>query len=281
MPTVGEKLRQARLAADRQLSDISEATKIRPHYLQCLEEDNYDELPAPFCTLPFLRQYAEEVGLDPEALVSEVRSELPTDEISVPEVFEESSLPRGASFAKASRSLSRIRHRRAGGIGKVVIALALIASGSIWWFWSARNGNETSTEGTAESTPASTESSAATGPAQAQPNESAPEGAERAPSRPPVPSGPASNLMAIEIQARDRVWVRSMTDGVTERERIMNPGEVQRIEADALVNLTFGNAGAVSLAINGKVQEGIGNRGEVRHLRITRNGWEFISPGSY
>lgn len=281
MPTVGEQLKQARLAADRQLADISEATKIRPHYLQCLEEDNYDELPAPFCTLPFLRQYAEEVGLDPEALVSEVRSELPTDEISVPEAFQVPSMPRGASFAKASRSLSRIKRRRAGAIGKVVIALALIASGFIWWFRSAQNGSETSSEGTVASTPASAESGADARPAQDEPSQPAPGTAESAPSRPPAPSGPASNLMAIEIQATDRVWVRSMADGVTERERIMNPGEVQRIEADALVNLTFGNAGAVSLAINGEVQEGIGNRGEVRHLRITRNGWEFISPGSY
>lgn len=281
MPTVGEKLRQARIAADRQLVDISEETKIRPQYLQCLEEDNYDELPAPFCTIPFLRQYAAAVGLDPDSLLSEVRSELPTAEIFVPEALWGASPPRGASIGKASRSLTRLARRRAGGIGKVAIAIALIASGSIWWFQSAGNGKEADSQGTGTAASAASESGTADSSAQDDPSEPALGSVGSDPSSPPTPASPAANLMSIEIQATGEVWVRSLTDGVTERSRVMNPGEVQRIEADALVNLTFGNAGAVSLTINGVVQEGIGNAGEVRHLRITRNGWEFIGPGSY
>ncbi len=281
MPTVGEKLRQARLAADRQLADISDETKIRPHYLQCLEEDNYDELPAQYCAIPFLRQYALAVDLDPEELVSEIRSELPTEEISIPDVFRVSATPRGASIARASQSLSRLARRRAGAIGKVAIALALIAGGFMWWIRSAQNGNEANSQGTEISAPASTESGADGRPAQVETSETSPEPVGSVPGSPPAPAGLSGNSMTIEIRATDQVWVRSMTDGVTERERILNPGEVQRIEADALINLTFGNAGAVSLTIDGEVQEGFGNTGEVKHLRITRSGWEFISPGSY
>lgn len=280
MPTVGEKLRQARLAADRQLADISEETKIRPQYLQCLEEDNYDDLPAPYCTIPFLRQYAAAVDLDPDSLVSEIRGELPTEEIFVPQDLWGASLPRGSTIARASRSVFRLARRRAGAIGKVAIAIALIASGSIWWLQSARNGDESNSQGTETSAPISTESDA-DDPAQVESSEPAPGIVEGGPSSPPTPAHPTTALMSIEIQATGKVWVRSLADGVTERSRMMNPGEVQRIEADALVNLTFGNAGAVSLAINGEVQEGIGNAGEVKHLRITRNGWEFIGPDSY
>lgn len=281
MPTVGEKLRQARLAADRQLADISDETKIRPHYLQCLEEDNYDELPAQYCAIPFLRQYALAVDLDPEELVSEIRSELPIEEISIPDVFRVSATPRGSSIARASQSVSRLARRRAAAIGKVAIALALIAGGFMWWIRSAQNGTEANSQGTEISAPALTESSADDRPAQVETSEPTPETVEGVPSSSPAPAGLASSPIAIDIQATDKVWVRSLTDGVTERSRMMNPGEVQRIEADALVNLTFGNAGAVSLAINGEVQEGIGNAGEVKHLRITRNGWEFIRSDSY
>ena len=284
MPTVGEKLRQARLAADRQLADISDETKIRPHYLQCLEEDNYDELPAQYCAIPFLRQYALAVDLDPEELVSEIRSELPTEEISIPEVFRVSATPRGSSIARASQSLSRLARRRAAALGKVAIALALIAGGFMWWIRSAQNGNGANPQGTEISAPASTESGAVGRSAHVETSETSetpPETVESVPSSPPAPAGVASASIAIDIQATDQVWVRSLTDGVTERSRMMNSGEVQRIEADALVNLTFGNAGAVSLAINGEVQEGIGNAGEVKHLRITRSGWEFISSDSY
>ena len=281
MPTVGEKLREARLAADLELSDISEETKIRPHYLQCLEEDNFNELPAPFCTVAFLRQYAAVVGLDAEDLVSEIRGELPSDEISVPEFYREPAIPRGSLVAKASRTLSGFVRRSAGGIGKVVIALALIAGGSYWWFRSAGNGNETETPGITTPAPAPTESGTAAQPTQSEPNQPEPEAVADVPNSASDTVGPADNLMAIEIRATDQVWVRSLADGATERERILNPGEVQRIEADALVNLTFGNAGAVSLVIDGTVQEGIGNPGEVKHLRITRNGWEFISAGSF
>lgn len=281
MPTVGEKLREARLAADLELSDISEETKIRPHYLQCLEDDDYDGLPTPFCTVAFLRHYAAAVGLDSEDLVAEIRRELPGDEASIPEFYREPATPRGPLLAKASRTLSSFARRSAGGIGKVVIALALIAGGSYWWFQSAENGNETETPGTTAPVPASTESGSAVQPTQSEPSQPEPEAVADAPSSPSDISGPASNLMAIEIRATDQVWIRSLADGVTERERIMNAGEVLRIQADALVNLTFGNAGAVSLVIDGTVQEGVGNPGEVKHLRITRNGWEFISSGSF
>ena len=281
MPTVGEKLRQARVAADRQLVDISEETKIRPQYLQCLEEDNYDELPAPFCTIPFLRQYAAAVGLDPDSLLSEVRSELPTAEIFVPEALWGASPPRGSSIGRASRSLTRFSRRHASAIGKVAVAIALIASGSIWWFQSTGNGNEADSQGTGISASAGSESGTADSAAQDEPSESASGIVESVPSSPPASAGLTHNLMSIEIRATGEVWVQSLTDGATKRSRMMTAGEVQRIEADALVNLTFGNAGAVSLAINGEVQEGIGNAGEVKHLRITRNGWEFIGPGSY
>lgn len=281
MPTVGEKLREARLAADLELTDIYEETKIRPHYLQCLEDDNFAELPAPFCTVAFLRQYAAVVGLDAEDLVSEIRRDLPSEEISVPEFYRDTATSRGPLVAKAGRTLSTFARRSAGGIGKVVIALALIAGGSYWWFQSAGNGNETETPGITTPAPVLTESGTAAQPTQSEPNQPEPEAVADVPNSPSDTLGPAGDLMAIEIRATDQVWVRSLADGVTERERILNPGEVQRIQADALVNLTLGNAGAVSLVIDGTVQEGIGNAGEVRHLRVTRNGWEFISAGSF
>ena len=72
MATIGEQLRAVRLAKDLTLEDITEETKIRPFFLQCLEEEEYDRLPDQFCVKNFQRQYAEALGIDEFSPVNNV-----------------------------------------------------------------------------------------------------------------------------------------------------------------------------------------------------------------
>jgi cytoskeleton protein RodZ len=73
MPDIGATLREARMRARIDLSEIEAQTKIRARYLRALENEEWDVLPGPTFAKTFLRTYAEALGLDAKPLVEEYR----------------------------------------------------------------------------------------------------------------------------------------------------------------------------------------------------------------
>ena len=63
-PWDGARLRRARLARSVELETIAAATKINTANLRSLEEDNFDDLPAPVYVRGFVQSYAKLLGLD-------------------------------------------------------------------------------------------------------------------------------------------------------------------------------------------------------------------------
>jgi transcriptional regulator with XRE-family HTH domain len=73
MPEIGEMLREARMRAGIDVSEIEARTKIRAKYLRALENEEWDLLPGPTFVKSFLRTYAEALGLDAKLLVEEYK----------------------------------------------------------------------------------------------------------------------------------------------------------------------------------------------------------------
>src|SRR5258708_13055078 len=73
MPEIGETLRDARMRARIDVSEIEAKTKIRAKYLRALENEEWGLLPGPTFVKSFLRTYAQALGLDGKALVEEYR----------------------------------------------------------------------------------------------------------------------------------------------------------------------------------------------------------------
>jgi cytoskeleton protein RodZ len=73
MPEIGETLREARMRARIDVSEIEAQTKIRAKYLRALENEEWGLLPGPTFVKSFLRTYAQALGLDGKALVEEYR----------------------------------------------------------------------------------------------------------------------------------------------------------------------------------------------------------------
>lgn len=73
MPEIGATLREARMHARIDVSEIEAQTKIRARYLRALENEEWDLLPGPTFIKSFLRTYAAALGLDGKALVEEYR----------------------------------------------------------------------------------------------------------------------------------------------------------------------------------------------------------------
>jgi cytoskeleton protein RodZ len=73
MPEIGQSLREARMRAHIDVSEIEAKTKIRAKYLRALENEEWGLLPGPTFVKSFLRTYAQALGLDGKALVEEYR----------------------------------------------------------------------------------------------------------------------------------------------------------------------------------------------------------------
>jgi cytoskeleton protein RodZ len=81
MPEIGATLREARMRARIDVSEIEQQTKIRAKYLRALENEEWDLLPGPTYVKSFLRTYAQALGLDAKLLLEEyrLRHERPTE----------------------------------------------------------------------------------------------------------------------------------------------------------------------------------------------------------
>jgi cytoskeleton protein RodZ len=66
----GSWLRRQREVREITLREISDTSKIGLRYLEALEQDRFEILPAPVFAKGFLRQYAKYVGLDPDEVVN-------------------------------------------------------------------------------------------------------------------------------------------------------------------------------------------------------------------
>lgn len=73
---VGDRLREARERAGMTVAQLAAETRIPQRHLQLIEAGDFARLPGKTYATGFSRSYARAVGLDPEAVVSEVRAEL-------------------------------------------------------------------------------------------------------------------------------------------------------------------------------------------------------------
>jgi cytoskeleton protein RodZ len=70
---IGSTLREARIRARVDISEVEAATKIRAKYLRALENEEWDLLPGPVYIRSFLRTYGDYLGLDSRMLTDQFR----------------------------------------------------------------------------------------------------------------------------------------------------------------------------------------------------------------
>ncbi len=81
MSEIGPTLREARMRARIDITEVEQATKIRAKYLRALENEEWNLLPGSTFIKSFLREYAAYLGLDARSLVEEykLRYERPSE----------------------------------------------------------------------------------------------------------------------------------------------------------------------------------------------------------
>jgi hypothetical protein len=81
MADIGTTLREARMRARIDISEVEASTKIRAKYLRAIENEEWDLLPGPVYARSFLRTYGDYLGLDSRMLLDEFKQqyERPSD----------------------------------------------------------------------------------------------------------------------------------------------------------------------------------------------------------
>jgi cytoskeletal protein RodZ len=127
MPEIGATLREARMRARIDVSEIEAQTKIRAKYLRALENEEWSLLPGPTFVKSFLRTYAQALGLDGKALVEEYR----VNHESANEVFEPIvAAPRASRRRQPGESASRGYVVAVSVIGALIVLLIVLLATS-------------------------------------------------------------------------------------------------------------------------------------------------------
>jgi cytoskeleton protein RodZ len=250
-----EELRNHRLSRKISLEDIAAGTRINIKFLRAIEEGNFEILPQPYVRA-FLKEYARQVDYDPEKLLQQF------DEHVQPESGERTEPASIITEVPSTGSVSDSPHLPR----MKFVSLSLIAFGVI-----ALVVYYTMFRPDAENTEVVT----------ARPfQEVVREIEEQAEESPIAMIDSPSNIqqtfadsLELEITATDTVWLTVMIDNIEQREYILQPNNRIRWQAANQFLLTVGNAGGISVRVNGDTLGTLGRQGEViRNLTITREG---------
>jgi cytoskeletal protein RodZ len=252
----GKHLREAREASGVSLRELSATTKISMTVLQALEANDVAQVPGGIFGRSFVRAYAEEVGLDPEATVAAFLETLPGKGNREP--------------AKANASYEAVEGGGNAQVSTLAVRLAVISLViiALIFFFVSRGGE----------TPEGAESG------------NTPHGAEGTPTEPPPPSSSAASSLpssqslaespalegplSIELHPTGETWVSFTVDGERVVSRVFQAGDREVYEAREGVLLNVGDAGAFAFSINQQLGRALGESGDTVTVEIDRTNYQ-------
>jgi cytoskeleton protein RodZ len=281
-PKAGSDLRAARERVGWSLQQIASALRIRPQYLEALEDGRIGDLPGNAYALGFLRTYASALGLDPKEITRRFKAEAGAvnhkTELTFPVPVPERGVPAGAVVLLG-----------------VVLAVAAYAG----WYRLSGEGKlpaETSLQVPVRLAPLAEQAVpppspppapapaaaaspvagpppqlAATEPAQADaptapaisPSSAAAAAVVPLPVPPPPAVSPDQPRIVLRANADSWVQVRDRAGQVL-LNRILHAGETWDVPARPNLLLTTGNAGGTDLMVDGAASASLGSNGAVR-----------------
>jgi cytoskeletal protein RodZ len=283
----GTFLRQAREQRGLSLQQLAVTTKISARVLDALEHNDPGKLPGGIFSRSFVRAYAREVGLDPEAAVASFVAAFPAEAGA-------DDMPSATSAVEAETFESRRRVVR--GLLRLLGVVALVALVGFLYYWSVRRnapapladpaapsstqaaGSAGRREAAAAPQPSPTAGAApeqpvAPGPTQAPPaTEPAPPAAAAAAEQAGPP--PVAAPLVVALTVSEQCWLSVSVDGTRMPSRNYESGERVEYAVQRSITVTAGNAGAVAMTLNGKPGRPLGEAGQVVTTTINASAYE-------
>ena len=231
-------LQAAREKKQWSLEDTEEITKIRVLYIKALEEEKYEVLPGTTYVKGYLRTYAKQLGLDSDEIIR---------------LFNASAAPEPSPVLEVPNLLVKFRPlwvRPAFIGGMAVLAILLVIA--IAFLRDSRNN------------PVDAPYAPAALP-------SAPQDTKPSTSAPVVPNTsnvttPTQEGLTAQLVFTQPCWIVVKVDGQPSLQGEFANGISKEVTGTTKIELIdVGNAGGLSVTLNGKVLPSLGKPGEVLH----------------
>ncbi|MBD0336197.1 MAG: helix-turn-helix domain-containing protein [Cyanobacteria bacterium Co-bin13] len=234
---IGSILKEARENRQLHLEDVADKTLIRGSLLRAIETGDLDNLPEPIYTRGLIRRYGEILDLDGETLASQFFAPA-------------ARVRRRTSWKETPAAQLRPLHLYAAYLVLMVAAV----SGLSYVL------RQTAPEASAlppldplaaqpQSETAAQDSAAAADPGESNQSAQA-----------------ANHPIQVETTLTAQSWLRVVSDGKTEFEGILQPGENRLWTANQALTVRAGNAGGVVVSYNNGQAEALGKPGMVAEI---------------
>ncbi len=268
---IGDILRRVREHRGEDIESISDYLRIRPSFLIALESSHYNEIPADAYVIGFLRSYALYLGLDGKAVVEQYRREMAgrrrAPQLTMPQPLSEGRIPTPAILIAAG--------------------LACLVIYGLWYGLSTPDRSvldepvplptelseepalDPASEALAASPAGDLLLQTTTGAEEALSSLAAgtPPAAPALPAAKPEPEPTATagkSKGRVIITAEQKSWIL-VTDkkGITVFDKNLAAGESYGVPEQEGLRLTTGNAGGLSLTLDGALLPKIGGAGQI------------------
>lgn len=252
MAQLGETLKAAREAQGLTLDEVEQATRIRQHLLQALEENKADTFPSPVIARGLIRNYAKFLKLDPvEALtLYDGKGRIP--------VKGQRLTQDGIEFMNLSMA-PRSYFNMELLIG---VVLGFLVVGGVWYLANGALLSPPNITATPTNTPRAegiTEDSALLLPTTTPPPTNTPTALP--PTSTPTPliySG-----VTVQLSILESSWVQILADDTKVFEGILEVGDSPNWTGEHRVAIRAGNGGGVEVIVNGVNRGVMGAQGQV------------------
>jgi cytoskeleton protein RodZ len=301
MTSIGETLRQERERRNLALDQVSRELKISVRFLEAIEEEKFDQLPAGVFAKSFARQYARLLGLDEDEVGNEVQRALgsatgvPTFGAGAPD---EPKLPPMQEFhVPKVEAWQRVRDSRSFSWSSplpalMLVVVAMLGCSLIYGWWQrSRHPATTAYASAPRSQPAAVPAKTEPTPQPVAPPpvaDAVPTPVEQPVEQPATPVAPAQTPVVkeagaggpvkVEVTAAEPVWILARADGKYSFSGTLGANETRTVEAANNVLLRLGNAGGVTITLNGKPIGEVGPKGQVRTVQLTSGGFQIVVP---
>ncbi len=296
--SLGALLKKEREKKGLSHTQISQQIRVRPRFLEAIENEEWDLLPSSALVKGFIRSYARVLALDEERIVELYGEEVRGDDF--PEKFVLPSIPQRKIWPIV--------------VGGLLVFLVAVSGFYAWVAYStdSKGGADTRTLGGQTSlekekqtvsdaqqkirklspdeksdvsktdTELTADVSAVILETQKKPDEpeisrpALPVTQNAAGNEPKVETSPAVEAtetveLLLKGHVTERTWLRISIDGLEPKEYTFGPSDKPEWKAERNFELLIGNAGGIILEFNGKKMDNLGKQGQVVRIKLPKD----------